>query len=426
MRRIVFRWLILAILFATAIGATFAAGQTEATESAEGGGQLEIMSWWTTGGEVLGLEALFDVYHQKYPNVEIVNAAVAGSKGVNARAVLATRMQGGDPPDSFQVLGGGALKNTWVVSGQLEPVTFIYKENNWLKVFPKQVVDQVSYKDEMYAVPVNIHRTNILWYNKPIFTKYNLDPPSTLDEFFKTAETLAAKGIIPLAFGSKAAWEPIHLLESVIVAEIGPQGYRGLFNGTTKWDSPAMVQVFRKYAKMLDYINRDHSGLTGADQAQYVVDGKCAMCIMGDWIAGYYAAKNYVPHVDYEWATAPGTKGSYLMNCDTFVLPKGPINRDLAIAWLEVVGSREGQDAFNPKKGSIPARVDADTSLYSEYHKGAMKDFSTNELLPSLAHGMAVSDAWLQDIGNVMIVFIVDKDVDSAIKQLVEIAKDNL
>lgn len=426
MKRFVLRWLILAVLLTATIGAAFAAGEAEAAKSAEGGGQLEIMSWWTTGGEVLGLEAIFEVYNEKYPDVEIVNAAVAGSRGVNARAVLATRMQGGDPPDSFQVLGGGALKNTWIVSGQLEPVTFIYKKNNWLEVFPQQVVDQVSYKDEMYAVPVNIHRTNILWYNKPIFTKYNLDPPSNLDEFFETADLLAAEGIIPLAFGSKAAWEPIHLLESVIVAEIGPQGYRGLFSGNIKWDSPAMVQVFQKYAKMLNYINSDHSGLTGADQAQYVVDGKCAMCIMGDWIAGYYAAKNYTPHVDYDWAIAPGTKGSYLMNCDTFVLPKGPINRDLAIAWLEVVGSREGQDAFNPKKGSIPARVDADAGLYSEYHQGAMKDFSTNELLPSLAHGMAASDAWLQDIGNVMTVFIVDKNIDSAVKQLAEIAEDNL
>ncbi|MBN1146171.1 MAG: carbohydrate ABC transporter substrate-binding protein, partial [Anaerolineales bacterium] len=62
--------------------------------------QLEIFSWWTAGGEADGLNAMFGIYGDKYPGVEIVNATVAGGAGSNAKAVLATRMQGGDPPDS--------------------------------------------------------------------------------------------------------------------------------------------------------------------------------------------------------------------------------------------------------------------------------------------------------------------------------------
>lgn len=421
-RGLVLAWV---ILFVVAGVALFASGQSEAAGAA-GEQQLEIMSWWTTGGEVVGLEALFELYKETHPEVEIVNAAVAGSRGTNARAVLATRMQGGNPPDSFQVLGGEALRKTWIVSGLLEPVTFVYEENGWMDAFPEQILDQVASDGELYAVPVNVHRTNILWYNTGIFEELGLDPPATLDEFFEVAEVISDAGIIPLSFGSKAAWEPVHLLESVIVAEIGPEGYLGLFDGSTAWDSPGVVGAFETYVRMLEYINDDHSGLTGADQAQYVVDGRTAMCVMGDWIAGYYAAKDYEPHVDYGWTTAPGTEGSYLMNSDTFVLPKGVDSRELAIDWLEVVGSREGQDAFNPKKGSIPARIDADTSIYSEYHQGAMEDFKSDHILPSLAHGMAASDAWLQDIGNVMNVFIVDRDVESAVSQLVEIANRNL
>ena len=418
--------IVILMLLIGMIGLVSAGANGNAEKASKESEQLEIMSWWTTGGEVLGLEGLFEVFHQENPGVETINAAVAGSRGTNARAVLATRMQGGNPPDSFQVLGGGALRGTWITANLLEPISFLYKENGWYDVFPAQVLDQVSFDGEQYAVPVNVHRTNILWYNKPIFEKYDFEPPKNLDEFFKMAEILKADGITPLAFGSKAMWEPIHLLESVIVAEMGPNGYMGLFDGTTKWDSPKMVETLKKYVRMLDYINSDHSGLTGADQAQYTVDGKTAMCVMGDWIAGYYAAKGYTPNVDFGWSTAPGTKGTYIMNSDTFVLPKGVNSRDLAIAWLEVVGSRKGQDAFNPEKGSIPARTDADRSLYSEYHQGAMADFSSDELVPSLAHGMAVSDAWLQDIGNVMTVFIVDKNVNSAISQLKRIADENL
>ena len=67
---------------------------------------LEIFSWWTAGGEAEGLNAMFEVYSGMYPEVEIINATVAGGAGTNAKAVLATRLQGGDPPDSFQVHAG--------------------------------------------------------------------------------------------------------------------------------------------------------------------------------------------------------------------------------------------------------------------------------------------------------------------------------
>jgi len=57
--------------------------------------QVEVFSWWTGGGEAAGLEAMQKVFATKYPNIEFVNAAVAGGAGTNAKAVLATRLQAG-------------------------------------------------------------------------------------------------------------------------------------------------------------------------------------------------------------------------------------------------------------------------------------------------------------------------------------------
>src|SRR5687768_8860432 len=87
----------------TAPGAAPAAAGGEA--AAAGGGQLEIFSWWTAGGEVEALNALYAIYSAQYPDVEIVNAALAGGagQGGNMKALLETRMMGGEPPDSFQV-----------------------------------------------------------------------------------------------------------------------------------------------------------------------------------------------------------------------------------------------------------------------------------------------------------------------------------
>jgi len=48
-------------------------------------GKLEIFSWWTAGGEAEGLQALIDIFHKKYPDVEIINATVAGGAGARQR-----------------------------------------------------------------------------------------------------------------------------------------------------------------------------------------------------------------------------------------------------------------------------------------------------------------------------------------------------
>src|SRR4030042_4631562 len=76
--------------------------------------QVEVFSWWTTGGEAAGLQKLMDQFNAANPKYEVINAAVAGGAGSNAKAVLKTRMLGGDPPDSFQVHMGHELIDTWV------------------------------------------------------------------------------------------------------------------------------------------------------------------------------------------------------------------------------------------------------------------------------------------------------------------------
>ena len=63
-------------------------------------GQLEIFSWWTAGGEADGLNAMFEVFKEQYPEVEIVNATVAA--GSIGRAGYA---HAGGPPDSFRAAG---------------------------------------------------------------------------------------------------------------------------------------------------------------------------------------------------------------------------------------------------------------------------------------------------------------------------------
>ncbi len=377
-------------------------------------GDLEIFSWWTAGGEADGLNAMYGVFGGLNPGIEIINATVAGGAGSNAKAVLATRMQSGDPPDSFQVHAGHELIDTWVVADKMEPVTFIFEDNGWLDDYPQGVIDVLSYEGEIWSVPVNIHRSNVLWYNTAVFEANNLEPPTTFAEFFEVADALQAAGVTPLALGDNGIWAATHLLENVLLGTLGPEAYRGLWTGQTDWGGPAVQEGLDNFARMIDYVNEDHAALSWDQAAQLVADGDAAMTIMGDWTQGYFTSLGLSPNVEYGWVPSPGTEGIFMMLSDSFGLPKGAPHRDAAIAWLTVAGSKEGQDAFNPLKGSIPARTDGDRSLYDEYLQSAMDDFASNEITPSLAHGAAASEGWVTAFNDVMTFFVADLDVASA------------
>ncbi len=385
--------------------------------------RLEIFSWWTVGGEAEGLAAMFDLYRSLYPSVQLINATVAGGAGSNAKAVLATRMQGGNPPDSFQVHAGHELIDSWVRAGKMEPITFIFQDNKWLDRFPRGLVDIISYKGEIYSVPVNIHRSNVLWYNTRILAAAHMRPPQDLDELMSVCELLSRRGITPLALGDNGIWAAVHLLESVLLGSMGPERYRGLWTGETAWDGPEVRLALIRFAGLMRYVNTDHAALSWDAAVQYVIDGKCAMTIMGDWAEGYFKAKGLTPGRDFGWIVSPGTRGSFIMLSDSFGLPRGAPDRAAAVRWLTLAASREGQDAFNPKKGSIPSRIDGDRTLYDDYQKSAMDSFRTDTIVPSVTHGAAASEGWLAMIQDTMSIFVCDFNIDKATAGLVAAAE---
>jgi glucose/mannose transport system substrate-binding protein len=416
------RVLLAAFLLAVGVPALFAVGARESP----GGHNLEIFSWWTAGGEAEGLAAMFDIYHAKYPGVGIINATVAGGAGSNAKAVLATRMRGGNPPDSFQVHAGHELIDSWVVAGKMEPITFLFRDNHWLDDFPAGLIKIISHNGEIYSVPVNIHRSNILWYNKKIFAENHLRPPESLPELLAVAASLARAGITPLALGDSGIWASVHLLESVLLGTMGPVKYQGLWAGTTAWSGPEVREALLQFVALMKDVNTDHAAMSWDAAVQYVIDGKCAMTIMGDWAEGYFKAKGCTPGRDFGWAPSPGTRGSFLMLSDSFGLPRGAPDRDAAVKWLTLAASREGQDAFNPKKGSIPSRIDGDRSLYDVYQKSAMDSFRSDTIVPSVTHGAAAAESWVNDIQDVMALFTCDLNVDKAVAELQQSARKHL
>jgi glucose/mannose transport system substrate-binding protein len=398
-----FSALMLLALLLAACGPAATAAPVAAT------GEVEIFSWWTAGGEADGLAAMQVVFEEQYPDLTFVNAAVAGGAGTNARAVLATRLSAGDPPSSWQGHAGQELIGTYLAAGQLEPLNDLYDANGWIDVMPETLIPLISQEGNIYSVPVNIHRANVMWYNPAVLEANGLSVPATWDEFFAAAETLQAAGVTPLAMGEQ--WTSMHLLETVLLGTLGTDAYAGLWDGSTDWASAEVTTALENFQTALSYTNSDSSTLSWDQAAQLVIDGDAAFTIMGDWADGYFLAQGQTPETDYGWAPAPGTDGVFQFLSDSFVLPVNAKNPDGAMAWLTVAGSREGQEAFNPVKGSICARTDCDPNLFGAYLQSAIADWSTDTVAGSLTHGVVANDAWKAEIDTAIGLFLADGDL---------------
>ncbi len=386
-------------------------------------GDLEIFSWWA-GDEGPALEALIALYKARHPSVNVINATVTGGSGVNAKAVLKTRMLGGEPPDSFQVHAGQELIGTWVKADRMEDLTFLFDEQGWNKVFPEGLVKLIGTDKGIWSVPVNIHRSNVCWYIPANLKKWGIEAPASWDDFFAVAPKLKAKGVVPLSLAQN--WTANHLWESVALASLGPDQWDALWTGKLAFDSAGGVKAWELFGKVLEFTNDDASSLSWQQATDMVVDGRAAFNVMGDWAAGYLSTtKKLAPGKGFAWGASPGTAGRFMFLADSFGLPKGAPQRDNAIAWLALLGSREGSDAFNPLKGSISARTDSDLAKYNDYAKSAAADFGQDRIVGSLAHGVTANEGFMNDFAAVMEMFLKSRNAQAAAKAAQQIAVKN-
>ena len=378
-------------------------------------GEVEVFSWWTGGGEAAGLEAMITVFDAAYPDIEFINAAVAGGAGTNAKAVLASRLAAGDPPDSWQAHAGQEILGAYVAADQIETLDDLFAEEGWTSIMPATLLPLISKDGHPYSVPVNIHRANVLWTNPAVLAEVGVTVPTTWDEFFTACGAIEASGRICLSMGE--TWTAQHLMEVVLLGALGADKYNALWDGTGDWGSADVTAALETYAKVLGHTNSDAASLTWQDASQLVANGDAAFNIMGDWADGYFSGTTaggnlgLVPGEGYGWAPPPGTDGVFQFLSDSFTLAKNAPHPEAALAWLKVAGSKAGQEAFNPVKGSICARTDCDKSLFNVYLQSATDDWATDTVVGSLTHGVTANPTWATEITTALGLFLGDKDV---------------
>ncbi|MBV1787666.1 ABC transporter substrate-binding protein [Marinobacterium sp. D7] len=360
-------------------------------------GSVEVLHYWTSGGEAKSAAVLKDLLEKE--GHEWKDFAVAGGGGESAMTVLKSRAVSGNPPSAAQIKGPDIQE--WADLGFLTELDNVAGKNNWDQQLPAVVADVMKYDGHYVAVPVNVHRVNWLWANSEVLKKSGIaEVPTSWEELIQVAPKIKAAGFIPLAHGGQA-WQDATLFEAVVLGVGGADFYQ---KSMVEADADAlsgdtMVKVLDTFKRLRPLIDDDAAGREWNIATAMVINGKAAMQVMGDWAKGEFTAAGKTPGKDYICAPAPGTQNAFTFNVDSFAMfevsndEDKQAQADLARLILEPTF----QETFNLNKGSIPVRTDLPMDNFDSCAKMSMNDFINTSkqggLVPSMAHGMAVPSA---------------------------------
>lgn len=359
-------------------------------------GEVEVLHWWTSGGEAKSVGVLKDLLEKEGHKWK--DMAVAGGAGANAMTVLKTRAVSGNPPTAAQVKGPQI--QDWAAEGLLTNLDPVAKEEKWDEIVPKVVTDIMKYEGHYVAVPVNVHRINWMWCNPAVFEKAGATIPTTWAEFEVAAKKIMDAGFIPVAFGGQA-WQEATVFESIVVGQGGADFYQQALVSTDPkaLNSPKMIKALKTFKMIKKYTDKNAPGRDWNLATAMVIKGEAAMQFMGDWAKGEFLAAGKKPGVDFIALPVPESAGTYLFNIDSFIMfdVKDKEAQKAQSAMARLILGNTFQEVFNVNKGSIPVRSGISKAKFDSVGLQSMDDFEAaaakGTLHPSMAHEMAVDPA---------------------------------
>ena len=342
---------------------------------------LEVMHWWTSGGEaaaVLEFATAFDATGNNW-----VDSAIAGS-GTVARPIMISRITGGNPPGAFQ-FNHGRQAEELIEAGLLRDLTDIAEAEGWKDIVnPPSILDGCTVDGKIYCAPVNIHSAQWMWLSNAAFEKAGVAIPADWNDFVAAVPELEAAGIIPLAMGQQG-WQQNLAFQDLMVALLPDDIYLGVYGDKNAElaAGPEMLKVWEDAVLLREYSNKS-AVQNWNDATNLVITGQAGAQIMGDWAQGEFAIAEQVAGEDYTCLPGLGLKEVLFAGGDSFYFPvlndeaKIKAQGELAALLLKP----ETQVLFNLKKGSLPIRGDIDLSSANDCMKKGLEILAAGKTLP--------------------------------------------
>ncbi|UZD91249.1 ABC transporter substrate-binding protein [Cognatishimia activa] len=354
-------------------------------------GDVEVLHWWTSGGEASALNVLKQDLEGQ--GIGWNDMPVAGGGGESAMTVLRARVTAGNAPTAVQMLGFDILD--WAGEGALADLNAVAEAEGWDAVVPEALQAFAKHDGKWVSAPVNVHSTNWVWANKSVLDANGIAVPTTWEEFEAALATLSAAGVTPIAHGGQA-WQEATVFDAIAMSTGGPDFYKSAFIDLDEGalGSDTMVEAFRRMDVIRANVDENFSGRDWNLATAMVINGDAAFQLMGDWAKGEFINAGKVPGEDFLCFRFPGTADQVTFNADQFALfdQGGDVSSEQA-SLASAILSPSFQSAFNVVKGSAPARTDVSDEAFDACGKKAISDLATaaesGNLFGSMAHGHA-------------------------------------
>ncbi len=361
------------LLSATAICAGTTAGAVD----------LEVMHWWTSGGEAAAVSKLAEAWDGT--GNKWVDGAIAGG-GDTARPIMVSRIIGGDPPAAFQ-FNHGRQAEELIEAGLLLDLTDVAEAEGWKDlVNPPSLLDACTIDGKIYCAPVNIHSWQWMWLSNAAYEKAGVQVPTNWEEFTGSAQALRDADIVPLAVGGQS-WQEKGAFDVMALALAGKDAWLAV-NQDKSTDAvmgPEFTRVFEEFGAARELAK----GLNVQDWNQAtaaVINGTAGAQIMGDWAQGEFAIAGQVAGTDYSCLPGLGEVALLDTGGDAFYFP---VNDDpeITAAQKELAAlmlSPDVQVSFNSAKGSLPVRGDVNLTTVNDCTQKGLDLLAEGALAPAL------------------------------------------
>jgi glucose/mannose transport system substrate-binding protein len=363
-----------------------------ATTSMANAADVEVLHWWTSGGEAAALSVLKD--NLAAQGIGWNDMPVSGGGGEAAMTTLRARVTAGNAPTAVQMLGFDI--QDWAAEDALGNLDDVAAAEGWDAVVPEALQAFSKYDGHWIAAPVNVHSTNWVWANKAILDGLGIAQPTTWDEFVAAMQAVKDSGKVALAHGGQA-WQEATMFDGVVISAGGPDFYKKAFIDldADALSSDTMVEAFRRMETLRSFADDNFSGRDWNLASAMVINGEAAFQLMGDWAKGEFLNAGKVPGQDFLCFRIPGSEGSVTFNSDQFAMFKVASDEARAAqgTMASDIMSPEFQIAFNKVKGSVPARTDVDGSALDACGQKGMAEMAAaaanGTFIGSMAHGHA-------------------------------------
>ena len=292
---------------------------------------------------------------------------------------ILVRAAGGNLPDVFSYWAGARTQFV-ADAGNLGAIDEMWATRGLDSVVAKSVADGATmYNGSRYLVPFGYHYAGMFYNAKVMADAGVTEFPTTWDAFKALCADLKAKGVTPIALGSKNRWPAQFWFDYLLLRTAGPDYRANLMAGEAAYTDDEVKAAMAMWKELVDagYFAPNANADDWTDASDRVARGDAAMTLMGTWITGYWNGNGLEPGTDYDFFEFPaitdGVPNAVVGPVDGLLISANAANRENAEELLAfLVSDGESQGIWAQAQGALSPNVGVDESIYTSVMKRAL------------------------------------------------------